>query len=145
MQPTLPPFENPFPTPLRSFTPTYLNAPTSSTQPAYSSPQSPQPKTPRPESHRPISSHISHSHPNHLSPSPPRSLSLATPPIPPHPPRKPTYLVKIKHQIQLTHIPEKAIQHLDEKMYRLQVRQLIVIGVDADAEEEARVSAVDNF
>ena len=28
----------------------------------------------------------------------------------------PTYLVEIKHQIQLTNIPKETIQHLDEEM-----------------------------
>lgn len=30
-------------------------------------------------------------------------------------------------------------------MDRLQIRELVVVGVDADAEEEARVAAVDDF
>lgn len=53
-----------------------------------------------------------------------------------------TYLVKIKDQIQLTHVPEEGIQHLDEKVYGLEVGELVVVGVDADAEEEARVPPV---
>jgi len=54
-------------------------------------------------------------------------------------------LIKIKHQIQLTHIPEELIQDLDEEMYGLQVGEFIVVGVDAGAEEEARVAPVDDF
>lgn len=61
------------------------------------------------------------------------------------PPPHPTHLVEIKHQIQLAHVPKKAIQHLDEEMYGLQIRELVVVGVDADAEEEARVAPVDDF
>jgi SpoU rRNA methylase family enzyme len=54
----------------------------------------------------------------------------------------PTYLVKIEHQIQLTHISKKRIQHFDEEVYRLEVRQLVIVRVDAGAEEEAGVPAV---
>lgn len=56
-----------------------------------------------------------------------------------------TYLVEIKHQIQLTHIPKEAIQDLNEEVYSLQIRQLVIIGVDADAEEEACVAPVDDL
>jgi hypothetical protein len=56
-----------------------------------------------------------------------------------------TYLIKVKHQIQLTNIPKKRIQHLDKEMYRLQIRQLVIIRVDAGAEEEARVPPVDDL
>lgn len=54
-------------------------------------------------------------------------------------------LVEIKHQIQLTHIPKEAIQDLNEEVYSLQIRQLVIIGVDADAEEEACVAPVDDL
>ena len=57
----------------------------------------------------------------------------------------PTDLVKVEHQIQLAHIPKEAIQHLDEEMYRFQIRELVVVGVDAHAEEEAGVPPVDDF
>jgi hypothetical protein len=53
-----------------------------------------------------------------------------------------THLVEIKYQIQLTHIPKKAIQHLDEEVYGLQVRELVIVRVDAGAEEESCVPAV---
>ncbi len=56
-----------------------------------------------------------------------------------------SYLIEIEHQIQLTNIPEKLIQHLDKKMYRLQIRQLIIIGVHARAEEEPCVAPVYHF
>lgn len=55
-----------------------------------------------------------------------------------------THLIKIEHQVQLTNIPEKAIKDLDEKVYSLQVCQLVIIRVDASAEEEAGVATVDN-
>jgi hypothetical protein len=56
-----------------------------------------------------------------------------------------TYLVKIEHQIQLTNIPKEAIQHFDEKVYSLQIRQLVIVCVDACAEEEACVTPIDNL
>jgi hypothetical protein len=31
------------------------------------------------------------------------------------------YLVKVKHQIQFTHVPKELIQHFDEEMYGFQV------------------------
>lgn len=51
-------------------------------------------------------------------------------------------LVEVEDQIQLAHIAEEGVQHLDEKVDGLQVRQLVVVGVDACAEEEPRVPAV---
>lgn len=53
-----------------------------------------------------------------------------------------THLVEIKHQIQLTHIPKEAIQHLDKKVYSLEVRELIIIRIDAHAEEQPRISPI---
>jgi hypothetical protein len=54
----------------------------------------------------------------------------------------PTHLVEVKHQVQFTHVPEKRVQNLHEKVYSLQVRQFVVVCVNACAEEEAGVSAV---
>jgi hypothetical protein len=56
-----------------------------------------------------------------------------------------TNLVEIKHQIQLTHIPKEGIQDLDKEMYSLQIRQLVIVRIDACAEEEASIAAVHNF
>lgn len=53
-----------------------------------------------------------------------------------------TNLVEIEHQIQLAHIPKELIQHLHEEMYRLEIRQLVVVCVDTHAEEQPRVSAI---
>jgi hypothetical protein len=53
------------------------------------------------------------------------------------------HLVKIKHQVQLTHVAEECVQHLDEEMYGFKVGELVVVCVDAGAEEEARVATVD--
>ena len=56
-----------------------------------------------------------------------------------------TNLVKVEHQIQLTHIPEELIQDLDEKVKGLQIGQLVVIGVDTRAKEEACVATIDDL
>ncbi|KFZ02531.1 hypothetical protein V500_00124, partial [Pseudogymnoascus sp. VKM F-4518 (FW-2643)] len=53
-----------------------------------------------------------------------------------------THLVEVKHQIQLTHIPKEAIQHLDKEVYGLEVRQLIIIRIDADAEEQPSIPPI---
>jgi len=53
-----------------------------------------------------------------------------------------TYLVEVEHQVKLADIPEESIQHLDEEMYRFQICQLIVVRVDAGAEEQASVPPV---
>jgi hypothetical protein len=52
------------------------------------------------------------------------------------------HLVEVEHQIQLTDIPKERIQYLYEEVYGFQVRQFIIVGIDACAEEEAGVSAV---
>lgn len=54
-------------------------------------------------------------------------------------------LVKIKDEVQLAHVPEELIQHLYEEVDRLQVRQLVVVRVDANAEEQPRVPPVDDL
>ena len=60
-------------------------------------------------------------------------------------PRGSTYLIKVKHQIQLTHIAKETIQHLDKEMNRLQVGQLVVIRIDAGAEEQPCVAPVNDL
>jgi len=37
------------------------------------------------------------------------------------------------------------VQHFDEKMYSLKIGQLVVVGVDAGAKEQASVTTVDNL
>jgi hypothetical protein len=32
-----------------------------------------------------------------------------------------SYLIKVEHQIQFTHVPKELIQHFDEEMYGFQV------------------------
>jgi len=60
-------------------------------------------------------------------------------------PTTPTHLIKVKDQIQLTHIPKKRIQHLHKEMYRLQIRQLVIVRIHTDTEEQSRVAPVDDF
>lgn len=55
------------------------------------------------------------------------------------------HLVEVEDEIQLAHVAEEGIQHLDEEVYGLEVRQLVVVCVDAGAEEEPRVAAVDDL
>lgn len=54
-------------------------------------------------------------------------------------------LVEIEDQIQLAHVTEKGIQNFDEEMDGLEVGELVVVCIDACAEEEAGVAAVDDF
>lgn len=55
------------------------------------------------------------------------------------------HLIKVEDQIQLTNVPEEGIQHLDEEVDRLEVSELVVVCIDASAEEEPRVAAVDDL
>lgn len=56
-----------------------------------------------------------------------------------------THLVKVEHQVQLTHIAKELIQHLHKEMYSLQVCQRVVISVDAGTEEQTSISTVDDL
>lgn len=56
-----------------------------------------------------------------------------------------THLIKVEDQVQLTHIPKELIQHLNKEVNSLEICQRVVIGVDTGAEEEARVTSVDDF
>ena len=56
-----------------------------------------------------------------------------------------TDLVEIEHQVQLAHVVEVLVEHLDEVVYRLQVVQIVVLHVDADAEVQAGVASVDDL
>lgn len=54
-------------------------------------------------------------------------------------------LVEVEDEVELAHVAEEGVEHLDEEVDRLQVRQLVVVGVDARAEEEPRVPPVDDL
>lgn len=81
----------------------------------------------------------------------PLSLSLSTPSSILHPlpfsfsapiQLTATYLIKPKNNIKLTNVPKKTIQHLDKKMHSLQISKLVVVVVDAYAEEQPSVPPV---
>ena len=55
------------------------------------------------------------------------------------------HLVKVKDQIELADVAEEGVQDLDEEVYHLEIGELVVVCVDARAEEEARVPAVDDL
>lgn len=55
------------------------------------------------------------------------------------------YLVEIEHQVQLTHVAKELIQYFYKEMYCFQVRELIVVGIYARAEEQSGIAAVDDF
>lgn len=56
-----------------------------------------------------------------------------------------TYLVEIKHQIQLAHISKEGIQHLDKEVYGLEISQLVIVRINARAEEQPRISPIHYF
>ena len=56
-----------------------------------------------------------------------------------------TYLVEVEHQIQLTHIPKESVQYLHKEVYSLQVCELVIIRIDASAEEQPCVPPVHNL
>jgi len=55
------------------------------------------------------------------------------------------HLVEVEDQVELADVAEEGVEHLDEEVDRLEEGQLVVVGVDAGAEEEARVPAVDDL
>jgi hypothetical protein len=56
-----------------------------------------------------------------------------------------THLVEVENQVQLAHVAEELIQHLNEEMNRLEICELVVRRVDARTEEKTRISPVYNF
>lgn len=55
------------------------------------------------------------------------------------------YFVKVENKIKLTHVSEESVEHLNEEVNCLEVGEFVVVGVDAGAEEEAGVAAVDDL
>lgn len=51
-------------------------------------------------------------------------------------------LVEVEYEVELAHVAEEGVQDLDEEVDGLQIRQLVVVGVYARAEEQAGVSPV---
>lgn len=54
-------------------------------------------------------------------------------------------LVKVENQVELADIAEEGVKNLDKEVDGLEVGELVVVGVDAGAEEEARVAAVNDL
>ena len=54
-------------------------------------------------------------------------------------------LVEVEHQIKFTHIVEVFIEHFNKVMNCLQVAEIIVIYINADAEVQSCISSVHNF
>ncbi|RUP48067.1 hypothetical protein BC936DRAFT_144997 [Jimgerdemannia flammicorona] len=74
-----------------------------------------------------------------------RTRSVVVPPNMSYFNEKPTDLIEIKNQIELAYIAEEGIQNLHEKVNSLEIGELVVVRVDADAKEEAGVAAVDDL
>lgn len=51
-------------------------------------------------------------------------------------------LVEVEDEIELADVTEKGVEDLDEEVDGLEVGELVIVGVDAGAEEETRVPAV---
>lgn len=54
-------------------------------------------------------------------------------------------LVKVEDQVELADVAEEGVEDLDEEVDGLEVGELVVVCVDAGAEEEAGVAAVDDL
>lgn len=54
-------------------------------------------------------------------------------------------LVEVEDQVQLADVAEEGVKNLDEEVYGLKEGELVVVGVDAGAEEEACIPAVDDL
>ena len=55
------------------------------------------------------------------------------------------HLMEVKHQVQLAHVAEELVQELHEQVDGLEISQLVIAHVHAQAEEEASVSPVDDL
>lgn len=54
-------------------------------------------------------------------------------------------LVEVEDQVQLADVAKEGVEDLDEEVDGLEEGELVVVGVDAGAEEEARVPPVDDL
>lgn len=54
-------------------------------------------------------------------------------------------LIEVEHQIQFANIVEVFVQHFYKVVYRLEISQVVVAHVHADAEVEAGVAPVDDL
>ena len=51
-------------------------------------------------------------------------------------------LVEVEDEVELADVAEEGVEDLDEEVDRLEVGQLVIVGVDAGAEEKPRVPPV---
>ena len=51
-------------------------------------------------------------------------------------------LVKVEDEVELAHVAEEGVEHLNEEVDGLEEGQLVVVGVDACAKEKTRVPPV---
>lgn len=54
-------------------------------------------------------------------------------------------LVEVEDEVELADVAEEGVEDLDEEVDGLEVGELVVVCVDAGAEEEAGVAAVDDL
>lgn len=54
-------------------------------------------------------------------------------------------LVEVEDEVELADVAEEGVENLDEEVDGLEVGELVVVCVDAGAEEEAGVAAVDDL
>ena len=55
------------------------------------------------------------------------------------------HLVKIKNQIQFTHISKECIEHFDKEMYGFQIRQFVIVCIDTHTKEQTSVPTIYYF
>ena len=55
------------------------------------------------------------------------------------------YLVKVKDEIELADVSKEGIEDLDKEVDGLEVGELVVVGVDAQAKEESCIATVHNL
>jgi hypothetical protein len=55
------------------------------------------------------------------------------------------HLVEVEDEVELADVAEEGVEDLDEEVDGLEVGELVVVCVDAGAEEEPRVAAVDDL
>ena len=53
--------------------------------------------------------------------------------------------MEVEDEVELAHVGEVVVQDLNEEVDDLEVRELVVVDVDAQGEEEAGVAAVDEL
>lgn len=51
-------------------------------------------------------------------------------------------LVEVEDEVELAHVAEEGVEYLDEEVDGLEVGELVVVCIDARAEEESRVPPV---